>query len=381
MTSEATSGAGTVARLIDIGGAVPLLAQALYHGIADAMRPGDAPVLAIADPTAPFVSAGVHQDVAREIDLKACLQSNTPIIRRETGGGAVVLSAGAMMVHVVLPRAHDEAATTAAGLYGRFGEPILRTWRSFGLPAEPGAWGGVLLDRYHVARLHVGLIGHAMVISGSLVRHFDPDTIAQRASLPSDHLRGQMRDAIRGYLTRSTNRLADRTSIKASLLGHMEDVLGWRLEEASLRDEEQAAIARRETQMADSMHVFSGGQRLARAELRAIGGLALVDLVRYGAAGMVRLRLLERAGVIEDLQITGELTVLPTDGLERLAPRLIGLRRDAPDLATRIQAQIALLGIELPGVTAAELATALRPVVRPAGVDPIMLLFGSAPQQ
>jgi hypothetical protein len=34
------------------------------------------------------------------------------------------------------------------------------------------------------------------------------------------------------------------------------------------------------------------------------------------------------------------------------------------------------MGLELPGVTAADLAGALRPMMRPAGPDPLDLLFG-----
>jgi lipoate-protein ligase A len=381
MSDQVPSGGSVVARLIDVGDISPLRAQTLHHGIADAMVPGDAPVVVMADPLAPFISVGVHQDVAREVDLQSCVQTNTPIIRREIGGPAAVLSAGDMLVHVVLPRGRPEAASAASGLYARFTEPVIRTWRSFGLPVELGPWGAIHLDRYRVTRLHAGLIGHAVVVGGSIVRHFDPDIIAQRAGLPSDRLREQMRDTIRQHLARATNRPADRTAIKEALLGHIGDVLGWRLEPAAPTDAELEAIGRRETQMADAAHVYAGGQRMARAELRAIGGLALVDIVHHGAAGMVRLRLLERAGVIEDLQITGELTALPADGLERLAARLVGLRRDAPDLATRIQVQLGLLGIEVPGVTAVDLATALRPVVRPAGIDPLDLLFGGAAQE
>jgi lipoate-protein ligase A len=367
MTDQDMSGGTAAARLVDVGGTSPLRAQSLYHGIADAMGPYDAPVIVMADPEAPFVSAGLHQDVGREIDVSACLQTNTPIIRRDIGGPMMELSAGDMMVHVVLPRNRPEAAGAAAGLYFRFAEPVIRTWRSFGLPVEHAAWGGIQLDRRRISQLNAGVIGRAAVVGGSIVRRFDPDIIATRARLPSDQLREQMRDAIRGHLARAADRPPDRAAIKEVLLGHLNDVLGWRLEGSSLRDDELAAVAWRDTQMDQSTHLFAGGRRMAGANLRAVGGLAFVDIVQHGAAGRVQLRLLERAGVIEELQITGELTALPGDGLEKLAPRLIGLRRDAPDLATRIHMQIGLLGVELPGVTAGDLATALRPVARRGG--------------
>ncbi|HKU95360.1 MAG TPA: hypothetical protein VJR58_08795 [Vineibacter sp.] len=374
MVGEASDGTTTV-RLIDAGGTSILRAQALHAGIADAMSLDDTPVVVLANPDAAFVSVGAHQDVMREVDVQSCVNTDTPIIRRATGGPALVLSADDTLVHVVLPRIRPEARIGLGGLYTRFAEPLVRTWHTFGLPVEHDAWGGISFGRYRVGGVQAGLVGHTLIVGGNLLRTFDADTIAQRASLPSDEVRTQIRDAVRDGVGRA-NRPLESAVVREVLLDHVGSTLGWTMEPSSLRDDELAAVERREAQMGTSEHVFSGGRRLARGELRAVRGLALVDLIHRGAGGLVRLRLLERAGVIEDIEITGELTCLPVDGLETLASRLIGLRRDAPDLAGRIHSQVGLLGLELSGVTAADLATALRPVMRPAGPDPLDLLFG-----
>lgn len=378
MAGESNDGTTTV-RLIDAGRTSMLRAQALHHGIADAMGLEDPPVVVLAEPDGAFVSVGAHQDVMREIDVQSCVNTGTSIIRRATGGPAVLLSDSDTLVHFILPRIRPEARTSASGLYARFAEPLIRTWQTFGLAAEQGAWGGISFGRYRIGGVHAGQVGNALIVGGNLLRTFDADVLAQRASLPSDEVREQLRATIREGVARA-NRPLERDSVTETLLDHIGATLGWTPAPSALRDDERAAVEAREMQMGDSRHVFSGGQRMARAELRAMRGLALVDLVHRGAGGLVRLRMLERAGVIEDIEITGELTSLPSDGLDRLASRLIGLRRDAPDLATRIQAQMGLLGIELSGVTAADLANTLRPIVRVAGPDPLDLLFGDGQQ-
>jgi lipoate-protein ligase A len=379
MTNEATTGeAATGVRLIDAGCTSPLRAQALYHGIADAMTPGDLPVVVLAEPDAPFVSVGAHQDVSREVDTQACARSNMPIIRRATGGPALTLSANTMMVHFVLPRGRPEVGGSAVVLYGRFTEPLVRAWQAFGLPVERCAWGGIELARYRMAGVQAGMVGKALVVGGSLVTDFDADTIVRQASLPSDHIREQIRDMIRQRLSQA-GRPIDRAAVKAALSAGVGDALGWILQESALRDDEQAAIERRAAQMVQMRHLLAGGQRMANANMRATGGLKLVDLVHRSAGGLVRLRLLERAGVIEEIEITGELTSLPADGLEKLAAGLVGLRRDAPDLAVRIHGRMGLLGLELPGITAAELAAALKPVSLPAGRHALDVLFGIKP--
>ena len=375
MADEANGGTATV-RLIDAGRTPILRAQALHHGIADAMGLDDTPVVVLANPDATFVSAGAHQDVMREIDMQSCVNTDTPVIRRATGGPALVLSSDDTLINFVLPRVRPEARIGLGGLYARFAEPVVRTWRSFGLPVDHDAWGGISFGRYRVGGVQAGRIGNTLIVGGNLLQTFDADTIAQRASLPSDEIRTQIRDSVRDGLARA-NRPLEGTIVREVLLDHVSSALGWTLQPSSLRDDELAAVERREMQMGSAEHVFSGGRRMARAELRAVRGLALVDLIHRSGGGLVRLRLLERAGVIEDIEITGELTCLPVDGLEALASRLIGLRRDAPDLAARIHSQIGLLGLELSGVTAADIATALRPFVRrPGGPDPLDLLFG-----
>lgn len=368
-----------IVRLIDAGRTSPLRAQAMYHGVADAMTADAPPVLLLADPDSSFISVGAYQDVMREIDVQSCVNTGTPIIRRETGGPAVVLSDKDTLVHFVLQRHRPEAATGAGGLLARFAEPLLRTWQSFGLPAEHGAWGGLSLERYRVSGVQVGTIGNAVVAGGSLMQPFDADTIAQRASVPSDETRTHLREAVQARLDRA-NRPPDRAAVREALVGHAATALGWTLRESSLSDDELAAIERREAQMAEASHVYSGGKRMALAELRAGRGVNLVDLVYRCSAGLVRLRLLERSGAIEDIGITGELMAVPSDALEKLMPRLIGLHRNAPDLATRIHLEMGMLGLDMPGVTAVDLATALRPIVPRVGPDPLDLLFGDASQ-
>jgi lipoate-protein ligase A len=336
-------------------------------------------VVVLANPDSDFLSIGVHQDVSREIDVYAAASQETPIYRRETGGPALFLSANDLMVHFVVPRGRPEARGNATGLYQRFAEPLVRTWQGCGLPVEHGAWGGIRLERYRVGVVHAGIVGNAVVVGGSLVPDFDADTIAQQASLPSYEMRERMRDQVRELLSRAAGRPSGRAAVKDALLSHMADALSWTARDSELRDDELAAIDWRETQMLDREHRFMGGRRMANAELHARGGLRLVDVVHRGSGGLVRLRFLERDGAIADIEITGELTCLPADGLEKLATRLVGLRRDAPDLGARIQLQVGLLGLELPGVTAGNLAATLRPPPVLPPPDPFEMAFRGGP--
>ncbi len=357
MADGVTDGVGV--RLIDAGRVAPLQAQAIHHGVADAMALGHEPVVVLADPETPFISIGAHQDVSREIDLRFCRHNDLPVLRRATGGPALWLAPNNMMVHIIVPRARPESSGPVGPLYVRFVEPLLRTWQAFGIPVTRAIWGGVELARYRIGGLQIGFVGTTLMVGASLVTDFDPDTIARQAGLPSDVIRGRIGDVIREQLSQA-GQAPDRAAVKDALLAHLGSLLGWTLQESTLRDDERAAVARREAQMVQIRHLHAAGQRLANADQRARDGLTVVNCAHRGTGGLAHLRLLERAGVIEEIEITGELLPLSSDGLDKLAARLVGLRRDAPDLALRIQNALNLAGLELPGLTATEIAMVLR---------------------
>jgi hypothetical protein len=104
-----------------------------------------------------------------------------------------MLSDNDTLAHFVLPRHRPEAAVGAGGLYARFAEPLLRTWQTFGVPVAHAAWGGISLGRYDLASVQVGTIGNVVVVGGNLLHSFDAETLARRASLPSDEVRAQIR--------------------------------------------------------------------------------------------------------------------------------------------------------------------------------------------
>ena len=68
--------------------------------------------------TRPFVVLGYGQEAAREVDLEACLTDGVPVLRRCSGGGAVVQGIGCLNYGLALPIDPDGPTASIASTNG-----------------------------------------------------------------------------------------------------------------------------------------------------------------------------------------------------------------------------------------------------------------------
>ena len=89
-------------RYIDLGRAEPLVAQAFYEAVAEAVYRGVSPnTLLMVQPDAPYACIGYHQSLEKEIDLDYLEESGLLVIRRSQGGGATYLDSGQVFYQIV----------------------------------------------------------------------------------------------------------------------------------------------------------------------------------------------------------------------------------------------------------------------------------------
>jgi len=109
----------------------------------------------------PAVVVGRHQEVGREVVLRACAEDGVPVLRRASGGGTVYHDLGTLNVALVLPGwrtdAVDRLATLLLRVLHEIGLPVER--RSRGLFAGPAKVAG-----FASLRTHPGTLAHASVL-------------------------------------------------------------------------------------------------------------------------------------------------------------------------------------------------------------------------
>ncbi|MBS0002936.1 MAG: lipoate--protein ligase family protein, partial [Thioalkalivibrio sp.] len=105
--------------------------------------------------------------------------------------------------------------------------------------------------------------------------------------------------------------------------------------------------------------------RVVTTGVKIAAGTYLVEGLHKAPGGLIRVRMLTRDNVLEDLEFSGDFTVFPADGVERLAGRLRGVtlpmssEADTARLQDHIAHEMTDLGLDIPGVHAGDFLSAL----------------------
>ena len=241
----------TSPRVVDAGTVGALRSQALWHGIASAMKPGDAPVLSLCRPGEPYVSIGYHRRL-EEVDRELCRAERLPVIRRRIGGGPVLIDADQLFFGVTLPVRSAPAGVDR--LYATLLEPAAAAFRALGLDARIDGLNDIAVGERKISGTGAGQIGDAVVVVGNVIFRFDHERMARVLALPDGAMRAEYLRLMRRHVSSLQDEglggvtVADAT---AALRDAYEAALGAPLADAPLSGAEEAAVARWEARLAD----------------------------------------------------------------------------------------------------------------------------------
>ena len=346
-------------RVIDLGAVPALRSQAVYHGVAAAMAPHADPVLILVGTSEPYVCVGMHQDVDAEVDLEYCAVAGLPVLRRNVGGGAVYLDGGQIFFQFVMPV--DRAPRRLEAMYSFFVAPVLDAYHGLGIPARLRPINDIHVNDRKIGGTGAAQIEDATVFVGSFLLDFDTQAMARCLKVSSEKFRDKLKGTLDDYLTtvrRELGHVPPREELVERFLRATGERLQLQPRRDALRPDELAQIQRWERQLSDPEWLHQPGRRRFANAVKITGGVYLGESARKAPGGLVRAQVLVRDGIVIDVQLSGDFYCLPHDGLAALeiALRQLDLRQ-AP--AAEIEARLRRLSLDLPGVTAADIASTL----------------------
>ncbi|SFM57704.1 lipoate-protein ligase A [Ectothiorhodospira mobilis] len=347
-------------RVLDLDHQPPYRSQAVYHGIAAALTAGDDPVLTLLSPSDPYVCVGLHQDIALEVDEAYCQEQGLPVIRRRVGGGAVYLDRHQLFFHFIYPAEH--APRRISEIYGHFTDPVIETYRRLGVDAHFRPVNDIQVNGRKIGGTGAATLGEATVMVGSFLFDFDVDTMSRCLKVPSEKFRDKLRQGMDDYITTLTRELGhppSREEVIATFLQALRDRLGVEPVADNPTPAEEAAIAQQERALADPDWTHQKGRRFVEGGVKIAEGTHLADGAEKAPGGLVRARLLSRDGRVADLSLSGDFTVFPQTGMERVAQALRGLPLDPEGLEVAISRAMQREEMDLPGVDPRHIATAI----------------------
>ncbi|MCB9993204.1 MAG: lipoate--protein ligase family protein [Hyphomicrobiaceae bacterium] len=354
-------------RVIDFGLVPALRSQAVYHGLAKLIDEDSDPILSLASPETPYVCVGRHQEVNKEVDEAFCAAHNLPVYRRRVGGGAVYLDHNQLFTHFIYPR--KKAPEFAKNLYPLFIEPVVRTYRDFGVEASYRPVNDIHVNGRKIGGTGAASIGDATLMVGSFMYDFDTETMSKCLKVPSEKFRDKLRQTLNDYMTTMVKELGippARSDLIENFLGHCHDVLGVDPEFDQPTAAELAAIAEAEAELADPEFIHLKGKKLVDMGVKISASTHLTESAFKAPGGMIRVHLLGTNNKVGDLMISGDFTCLPHEGVDQLSEALKGTELSQDALATAAGKAISDLGIEMPGIEPNDIATAIMMAAQPA---------------
>jgi lipoate-protein ligase A len=345
-----------------------LRSQAAWYGVADRLGPGDDPALILCEPAEPYVCIGLNQDAALELDHEFCAARGIGILRRRLGGGAVLLDRHQMIFHFVFP--HRAVPRRPEQLYPHFIEPVLRTYRDFGIDASYRPLNDVHVGGRKIGGTAAAWLGEAAVLGGMFLFDFDGALMARCLKVPSEKFRDKLRTGLDDYVTsmrRLLGRAPPRHQVAAAFVAHAASCFGIAAAASTVRRDEMETIEAEERHLVDPQWRHRVGRKLVPAGVKLAAGIHLTEGCHKAPGGLLRARMLECDGTIADLELSGDIDCRPDCGLSALARQLRGAPLDGPRLVDRILDLMQRLEIVAPGVSAGDVAAAVAASRHPPG--------------
>lgn len=161
------------------------------------------------------LSLGYAQSYHKEVDETACKAEGIDIVRRPTGGRAV-LHQYELTYSVIAPESDPHVSGTIVESYLKISQALLEGFQSLGIPAEMVACGikemssAACFDApswYELVVMGRKLVGSAQVRKegmllqhGSILLHFEPELLFRLLRFPSEEIRQKL---LSGFKTKA----------------------------------------------------------------------------------------------------------------------------------------------------------------------------------
>lgn len=207
------------------------------------------------------LSLGYAQSYHKEVDEMACRAEGLDIVRRPTGGRAV-LHQYELTYSVIAPEQDAHVSGTVIESYLRISQALLKGFQALGVPAEMVAHNGVgeatssaCFDApswYELVVEGRKLVGSAQVRKegillqhGSIILHFDAELLFRVLKFPNEAVRQRLLNSFKAKacaLDEVWTHPIERKDLEREICTGFQDIMGITFVESQLTDQERTLV-------------------------------------------------------------------------------------------------------------------------------------------
>jgi lipoate-protein ligase A len=324
--------------------------------------------LIIVSPKIPLVSIGYFQDAPQEVDLQYCRESGIPYMRREVGGGATYLDENQIFYQLIWKKDNPRFPKAIDEVYPWFSQAPIEAYRSFGIEAEFRVVNDIITKAGRkIAGEGGGNIGECMVFVGGILLDFDYQSMSRILKVPDEKFRDKVYKAMEENLTtmkRELGMIPSREDVVAVLKEKFEKITG-KLTVASLNQDIIEKMKEIESWMTSEEFLFKKTPRIPTG-VKIREGVEVLYGLHKAKGGLIRTAQEISEGRIEDINISGDFTFFPKEGLAGLEASLENAALEEEKLIERVETFYEEKRVQSPGVESKDFAqTILNPVEDP----------------
>lgn len=334
--------------------------QTLYHAAAYLQREA----LFILRPATPYVCIGCHQNARQVIDLNYTAEQAIPVFRREVGGGAVFLDGKQLFYQLVLPADHPEVPSKKTDFYHKFLDPIVETYRTFGVDAVYKPVNDILYRNQKISGNGAAEIKDMIILVGNFIMDFDHETMSKCLRVPDEKFRDKVYKTLQENLTtikKVTGEMPDTALIAEELFSRFIPLLGSHPIKNKADDALVAKADELFKQMDTPEWLFENDNRQSEGSVKIREGVYVIQQAYKAAGGLIQVTAVEDNGILRDVHLSGDFFFYPAKDLLGLENALEKLPADRETVLDAIQAYYLQNSIESPGIQPADFARAILP--------------------
>ncbi len=318
--------------------------------------------LCICSPASPQISIGYFQDAEKEIDLEMCKKLGLPYMRREVGGGATYLDQNQIFYQVILKKDNPLFTRDVSKLFETFSQPVCEMYKEFGIKAQFKPINDIVTaEGRKISGEGVGDIGECIVFVGGVLLDFNYDTMVKILKVPDEKFRDKIYKSMKEYLTtmkKELGEIPDREEIVKVLIEKFENLLG-KLTPAKLTPEIYQKMKEVEKYLTSPEMIYK--KTMKRFEgVKIKGGVEIIWGLHKAKGGLIRTAQEVKEEKIEDVEITGDFTCYPKEGLQKIEENVKGVKRKREKVMEKIEEAKEKGKIQTPGVEVEDFAIALK---------------------